>query len=438
MNLQADQKNILLKELSGIADQLSEKLSQKPAVQQEFPGLPDMFRRCFMNTAETTLRLSDEGVFLITGDIEAMWLRDSSAQVVQYLPFVKDHPAVREMVRGLILKQFHEICIDPYANAFNDVPKVSMWRTDRTEMNDWEWERKYEIDSLCYPVRLLNDYYTRTQDASVFTEEVHEGLRKIVTTFRTEQHHCEDSGYSFFRQWPGDPDVLSFDGHGAPVRFTGMTWSGFRPSDDACTYGYLIPSNLFASVILPYVSTFAKEVYQDDALLRDAAALAEEISAGIQAYGLLKDTPYGEIYAYETDGNGNYNFMDDANVPSLLSLPWLNVCKKDDPLYKRTRAAVLSDMNPYYYEGTAASGIGSPHTPPRYIWHIALCMQGLTSDDEAERMEMLRMLTATDAGTGFMHEGFLCDDPAQFTRSWFAWANSLFAHFVMDLFGLAE
>ncbi|MBP5250492.1 MAG: glycoside hydrolase family 125 protein [Lachnospiraceae bacterium] len=420
----------------GKVKELAEELTAKLKDKADEKTLK-MFKQCFMSTAETTLKILDDGsVYLITGDIKAMWLRDSSAQVVHYLPFAKDIEEVRELISGLIRKQFFCINMDPYANAFNPEPNGACWEHDITDMTDWEWERKYEVDSLCYPVKLLCDYFEKTKDKTVICDEIRQGLSKIIDVFKCEQKHFEDSPYRFTRVNCPPGDTLHNNGMGEPVGFTGMTWSGFRPSDDACRYGYLIPSNLFAAAVLKRAAALLKDEFHDTKLSDEALKLSGEITEGIEKYGVIKDSEFGEIYTYETDGLGNTLFMDDANVPSLMSLPWLGVCEKDDARYLGTRRAVLSHKNPYYYEGKAAKGIGSPHTPENYIWHISLCMQGLTSDDENERAALMEMLKNTDAGTGFMHEGFDKDDPEKFTRSWFAWANSLFALFTMDHYGL--
>jgi uncharacterized protein len=219
------------------------------------------------------------------------------------------------------------------------------------------------------------------------------------------------------------------------VAETGMTWSGFRPSDDACTYGYLVPSNMFAVVVLGYLAQIATQVLGEPALAVEAQQLRDAIDAGIQTFAKVEHSRHGTIYAYETDGRGNYNLMDDANVPSLLSLPYLGYRAKDDPVYLNTRAFILSADNPYFYRGAVAEGVGSPHTPKGYIWHIALAMQGLTAADPAERERILGLLERTDAGTDLMHEGFSADDPSQFTRPWFAWANSLFSELVLEYCG---
>lgn len=426
-------KEALVREVNDLADKLCAKLGEMYGLQQG-ETWSGTFRRCFVNTVETTVQcLEDGSIFLITGDIEAMWLRDSSAQVSHYMPFLREYPELAAMVRDLIARQFFYITIDPYANAFNAEPNGRCWEHDDTESNDWEWERKYEIDSLCYPVRLLEEYYRETGDQGVFTEGVLAGLKKIVETFLVEQHH-ETSPYRFQRSNCPPTDTLECDGKGVPVGDTGMIWGGFRPSDDACRYGYHIPSNLFAAHILEKAERILREMYGDEGTARQAAQLRTDILDGIRRFGMVRHETFGEIYGYETDGYGNYCLMDDANVPSLLSLPWLHVCESRDPVYQNTRRFVLSQENPYYYSGKAAQGVGSPHTPKGYIWPIALSVQGLTSEDEEEQKKLLETLLHTDAGTGYMHEGFDCQDPTKFTREWFAWSNSLFALFVIRKF----
>ncbi len=410
-----------------------EEIAKKEGAYWDDEHMRRTFENCYVSTAKTTTKFLENGeAYVFTGDIAAMWLRDSSAQVVHYLPFLKEYPILKDMVKGLITRQAKYIHIDPYANAFNEEANGNCWEKDITEYNPWNWERKYEIDSLCYPVWLMEQYVKNTGESDIFTPEVKTAFRDILDVWKREQHH-EESAYSFIRVNCPPSDTLSCEGKGEPVGYTGMTWSGFRPSDDACKYGYLIPSNMFASVALGYMEKFLREQYQDEKMAEEAAELKTQIEEGIQKYGVVEDEVYGKMYAYETDGLGNYNLMDDANVPSLLSLPWLAYCDKDDPIYKNTRAYVLSKKNPYYYEGSCAKGIGSPHTPDQYIWHIALTMQGLTSDDSQEREELLKTLLATDAGCEVMHEGFHCEKPEAFTREWFAWANSLFALFALSM-----
>lgn len=407
---------------------------QKKLIERGRPIIAEMFASTYLNTIETTVKLDENGAFVITGDIPAMWLRDSSAQVRHYLPLTKDDEDIRNLVASLVKRQALCIINDPYANAFNRTgEKLTQWgESDKTEFNNpMAWERKYEIDSLCYPVNLAYHFWKTSETSAHLDETFKAACSKILDVFETEQYHEEKSAYRFVRENCPSTDTLCNNGKGSPVAYTGMTWSGFRPSDDSCTYHYLIPSEMFASVILAYMVEMANEIYQDGALAARAAKLKAEIDNGIKKYAIVDHPDGGKMYAYETDGLGNYNLMDDANVPSLLSLPYLGYCEADDELYKNTRNFIFSHRNPYYFEGTAAKGIGSPHTPKDYIWHVSLAMQGLTSTDEKEIEYLLDLFETTTAGTGLMHEGFHVDNPDKFTRSWFAWANSIFAEFVI-------
>ncbi|THF85277.1 glycoside hydrolase family 125 protein [Deinococcus sp. KSM4-11] len=399
---------------------------------QDRPQLAQTFANCFPNTLDTTVKLLDDGTsFVFTGDIPAMWLRDSSAQVSHYLPLARHDPDLRRLISGLIRRQAMYLAIDPYANAFNAQPDGSGHGADQPPQGPWVWERKFELDSLCYPVSLLFRYWRATDDRDVFTPEVVQMLHTVLDVMGTEQRH-ETSAYRFERPDPWLPsDTLSHGGRGAPVAYTGMVWSGFRPSDDACTYGYLIPANMFAVVVLGQLAELARDVLNDPALAGRAEKMQAEIERGIQTYGVVEHPTHGRMYAYETDGLGHHVLMDDANVPSLLSVPYLGYRPADDPTYLNTRRFVLSSDNPYYFQGLHAAGVGSPHTPGGLIWPIALAMQGLTSTDPDERHRLLDMLERTTAGTAYMHESFHPDDPATFTRPWFAWANSLFAEFVV-------
>ena len=228
-------------------------------------------------------------------------------------------------------------------------------------------------------------------------------------------------------------DTLPAGGKGRPVNVTGMTWSGFRPSDDCCKFGYLIPANMMAVTALGYVEEISRDVYGDVELAGRCKALAEEIRDGIMDYGVVNHHKYGRIYAYETDGFGNYNLMDDANSPSLLAMPYLGYCSREDELYQNTRRFILSEDNPYYNAGSRAAGMGSPHTPEGYVWHIGIIMQALTSTDKKEIRNCLEMLADTHAGTNYMHESFNPEEPEEFTRPWFAWANSLFGELLGTL-----
>ena len=388
-----------------------------------------LYRRCASSTWETALRPQEDGsVFVLTGDIPAMWLRDSAAQVTHYLPLSAD-PEVGAVIEGVLRRQLAYILIDPYTNAFNPTPNDEGWVDDLPPKGPWAHERKYEVDSLCYPLRLLYLYWKQGGSDTLIREKLEEVTAVILRVWRTEQHHGEESPYWFVR--PTDcPPCLPCEGKGNPVTYTGMTWSGFRPSDDPCAYGYLTASNMMAVVVLGYMAQMLRTVCGNEPLAQECDTLREELDAGIRRYAVVEHPVYGPIYACETDGMGHYSMIDDANVPSLLSAPYIGYVDADDEVYRNTRRFLLSAENPYYYEGAYARGIGSPHTPPRYVWHLALVMQGLTAATAEEKREMLAMIAATDGGTDLLHEGFFVDNPAVYTRSWFTWPCSLFAEFV--------
>ncbi|GGA41697.1 glycoside hydrolase family 125 protein [Paenibacillus physcomitrellae] len=412
--------------LPQVIEQFLDKADQRLAA---YPELRKLFRNCFPNTLETTTkRLEDGTTFVFTGDIPAMWLRDSTEQVRHYIPFAKEDPELQDIMEGLIARQMFYINIDPYTNAFNETANDRHYRaTDECDLNPWMWERKYELDSLCFPVQLLYEYWQTTGRTSMFDDACYQALSSIVQVIQTEQHHMGKSPYRFVRQTELETETLQNDGRGLPVNYTGMSWSGFRPSDDANLFGYNIPSNMFAVVILGHIREIAEDIYKDSRLAARASKLRKEINYGIRAYGIYNHPVYGKIYAYETDGFGNYCLMDDAGTPGLMSIPYIGYVTADDPIYQNTRRFALSFDNPFYFEGKFAKGIGSPHTPGGYVWHMALAMQAMTSTDDEEIKALIDTLIDTDAGTGYMHEGFHPDNPADFSRPWFAWSNSLFA-----------
>lgn len=393
------------------------------------------FKTAFTNTWLHTLRHNNDTTFAITGDIPAMWLRDSSAQVRPYLLLAKDDPTVANVIAGLIKQQCSYINIDPYANAFNETANNAHWdNSDQTNTTSpWIWERKFELDSLCYPIQLAWLFYRNTQRTDHFDDTFIQAATAILHTLQVEQHH-ENSPYFFTRDCAISTESLANNGRGTPVAHTGMVWSGFRPSDDACTYHYLIPSNMFAAVILDHFITIFTDIIPRPDLRRQAQQLSQNIQEGLHRYGTCTNQHGATIWAYEVDGLGNSLVMDDSNVPSLLSAPYLGYCSADDPLYLATRATILSKENPYYYEGKYLQGIGSPHTPKNYIWPIALCIQGLTTNDKKTQETIIDTLVHTDAGTRMMHEGIDVNNPEQFTRPWFSWANMMFCELVLSYY----
>jgi len=408
------------------------------------PELAWLFENCYPNTLDTTVKIGTvdgkpggkSDAFVITGDIEALWLRDSSAQMQTYVHLAPKDAALRRVFTGLIARQARCILIDPHANAFMEDPTAKSnlgARTDQTEMKPGVAERKWEIDSLCYPMRLAHGYWTATRDKTPFDDLWAKAMRRAVATFREQQRKDGKGPYHFQRLNVSPTETLMFEGYGAPTRKVGLIHSMFRPSDDACLYPFLIPSNLFAVSALRMLATVQREARGDMAGATDSEALATEVEAALRAHGRMPDGQGGEVWAYEVDGFGNAIFMDDANVPSLSGLPLLGAADRSDPLFRRTAALAWSDRNPYFFTGTAARGIGGPHIGLDMIWPMSIITHAMNSDDDAVIRQCLAWLKTTHGGTGFMHESFNKDDPVKFTRSWFAWANGLFGELILDL-----
>ena len=400
--------------------------------QKAFPAAAPFAAPCFLSTIETTVQPLENGrYFVVTGDIPAMWLRDSSVQVINYIPYATHDASVQTILRGVIAKQADDICIDAYANAFNACANGKGFQ-DVTHCNPSVWERKYEVDSLCAPLYLAHRYWKETGDDAIFSSRFQQMLCRIVEVFLCEQNH-DQSPYSFERPNAPQTDTLSCSGRGTPIGYTGMTWSGFRPSDDCCEYGYLIPANMMACIAMEKAADICEHVYDDAKTQNLCLRLSKDIRAGLLKYGVAEHPSFGMVFVYETDGLGHHVFMDDANVPSLLSAPYLEFCSTEDPVYQATRRFVLSCHNPYFYEGCCAQGVGSPHTPQGYVWPIALTMQALTSNSPDEVFRCLQMLVTTHAGTFQMHESFDAQRPKVYTRPWCAWANTLFASLLVKL-----
>lgn len=401
------------------------------------------------NTARTTVRKRAENdTFVMTGDIPAMWLRDSCAQLSPLLRLVGEDETLGDLIGGLLATHWRMILIDPYANAFNEEPNGKRWDDDEPAQGPWVWERKFEIDSLAYPLDLAARLLA-AGNTSWITADTLPALTLILDVLETETEHEQRSDYYFRRADCPAQDTLVREGRGRLTTPCGLVWQGFRPSDDACSLGFNIPGNLFMASALRAVPAlaeaceragFSEELEERGEVRRlpladRAETLREGILKGVEAHGIKREGGVSRLW-YEVDGAGESLFMDDANVPSLLSLPYLGVIDARDPLYLATRAAVLSDENPFYYEGSALAGVGSPHTPEGYVWPIAKSIEGLTSTDESEKRAILELLLATTGGTGYMHEGVDCNDPANFTREWFSWSNAMFCELALDVAGI--
>ena len=396
--------------------------------------LATLFANCFPNALDTAVVPGEfdgkPDTVVLTGDIPAMWLRDSSAQVWPYLPFAAQDAKLRALLEGVIRRQTRCLLIDPYANAFMqdlNAPPLEWSRQDQTTMKPGVGERKYELDSLCHPIRLAYGYWKQTRDRAPFDRPWQQAMHLSVQTMRTQQQKSGPGPYNFQRSASAPTDTL-VNGLGNPIRPCGLIASAFRPSDDACIFSFLVPSNLFASRSLRQLAEMASELFHDSDLASECHSLADEVDHALLQHALVaRDS--GRIWAYEVDGFGGQVLMDDAAIPSLLSLPYLD-CSPDAQIYARTRRFVWSKSNPWFFQGPVFEGIGSPHVGRDKIWPMAQTIYGLTSESDAEILRCIEMLKASSANTGFIHESFDVADPGKFTRSWFSWANTLFGEFV--------
>ncbi len=429
----------------------AERLFRSDAVEKQIEALKNklvaidpklfwMFQNCLPNTLDTTVHYQktedgDDDTFVYTGDIHAMWLRDSAAQVWPYLRYVQEDEPLRHLIRGVIRRQLACILIDPYANAFNIGPTGSEWAKDMTEMKPELHERKYEIDSLCYPIRLAYEYWQQTGDSSVFDERWLKAMRAILDTFREQQNwNGMQTSYHFQRETEALHDTRSNNGYGHPGKACGLIASAFRPSDDSTIFPYLIPSNFFAVSVLRKAAAILRQVNKEMVMASECDQMATQVEAAIQQYAVVEHPKYGKVYAFEVDGYGSTLLMDDSNAPSLLCLPYLCDVDIDDPIYQNTRRFVWSEDNPYFFRGKAGEGIGGPHCGLDNPWPMSLVMKALTTNDRDEQEWCLREILKTDGDTGFMHESFNKDDAKKFTRAWFAWANTLLGELIVKMY----
>ncbi len=404
----------------------------------ENPRLKWMFSNCYPNTLDTTVHPveSEDGnpdTYVYTGDIPAMWLRDSGAQVWPYVRYVNEDPELKDMIAGVINRQFKCICIDPYANAFNVDPVGPANKTDWPVAGPYVFERKWELDSHCYPIRLAYEYWKISGDESVFGDTWLEAMSKMLSVMKEQQRKSGPGRYRFLRITDRQLDTKCVVGKGNPVNPIGLIASAFRPSDDATTFEFLVPSNFMAVSSLRKAAEILKKVNGKEEMALECLELASEVETALKKYAVVDHPEFGKIYAYEVDGYGSNFLMDDANVPSLLAMSYLGDVPSDDPIYQNTRKFVWSNSNPYFFKGTAGEGIGGPHIMSEVIWPMSIMMKAFTSDNDDEIRDCICQLMTTDAGTGFMHESFHRNDSELFTREWFAWQNTLFGELILKI-----
>jgi meiotically up-regulated gene 157 (Mug157) protein len=382
----------------------------------------------------------EELSFVITGDIEAMWLRDSANQLLAYTSLLKHNRSFDSMAsvfRGAINLQARYILEAPFCNAFqapdeSGIPRRSSMNSDQISPSfDYmkTFSCQWELDSVASFLQISAEYAAATGDTEFFGQwQWKEAVKKVLETAESMMMNSyDDEGtwlhtpYTYCAPYGGTPIN---DCNGSPHRGNiGLVRSFHRPSDDACTYQYLIPSNMMFSVALNESSKIMERIEETgaggaQALTKQMRKMASGIRDGIEKYGVVRDIKYGEVYAYEVDGYGSANMMDDPNVPSLLSAPYLGYVSRDNKIYKNTRRKILSKDNPYYAWGPVISGVGSPHTLPGKAWPMANIMTILTSDNDSEIVKNLKDLVGSTAGLGLMHESVHSHYEGQFSRQW--------------------
>lgn len=394
--------------------------------------LQRMFCQCFPNTLDTTVyythRESQSDTFIVTGDIPAMWIRDSVNQVWPYLQYITKDKELNNLFIGLIYRLTRCIISDPYANAFK-----------RELHNGWPvvWERKYELDSLASFFRISSAYYQTTHDMQPFDEYWVFAIRKALEIIHLEQNSLDKDSQKILFQFKTHTGHLHpavrMRGYGYPSKHCGLSRCVFRPSDDETVFPYLIPANAMMVVNLRRLTPLLEVLYVTDAA-QLAHKLADQLNYGVKKWGIVTHPKFGKVYAYEVDGFGSQCLMDDPNIPSLLSLPYLGFCSTDDEVYKNTRKMILSTFNPFFAKGKYAQGITSPHFGVcDHFWPMATIMQAITTQNENEIIDCLKILKKTHAKSYFMHESINVDNPNEYTRPWFAWVNSLFGELIVKI-----
>ncbi|OAX85154.1 hypothetical protein ACJ72_00456 [Emergomyces africanus] len=427
--------------------------------------LAQIFRNAFPNTLDTTVRWHVNGTekknslqgqawegpqsFIVTGDINAEWLRDSTNQLSQYQRLAKKDPKIKTLILGAINTQVEYVLQSPYCNAFQPPPPSCLKPIPSTQKDTVHpaydksvvFECKYELDSLAHFLALSNRFYAETKSTEFISHKWYRAVQAVLRVIQeqSEPTFAEDgqydrNEYTFYRWTDVGTETLNLGGIGNPLNSgTGLVRSAFRPSDDATTFGYFIPANAQMAVELNRTAETIKAAGGRPKLIEELMNRAAIIEHGIRNHGIVGNGNFGDVYAFEVDGYGSRLLMDDANMPSLLALPLLGFVDRNDQIYKNTRKMILSKAgNPYYLSGPAFHGIGGPHIGVKNAWPMSVLVRARTSDDDDEIMESINMVRNVSL-LGLIHETINVNNVSDYTRSWFAWANSVFAETILDI-----
>lgn len=432
------------------------------------PDLARLTENALPNTLDTTILYHSNTdplnleTFVVTGDIHAEWLRDSARQLSIYQSFIKFDPSLKDLIKGAIHTQSKYISVSPYCNAFHP-PEGSGVSRGETAMDkvyphpNWHYvfECKWEVDSLASFLTLTREYFDATQDETVFDKLWFDAMSNLLTVLRRESSPTFNSEgkvmpfyYTFQRDTNIGTETLPLAGLGNPVNFdVGLIRSAFRPSDDSTIFQFFIPGNAYLQVELEKISQILRTV-EPKLLARGAKGefltnvieksgkFAKDIKSAIYEHAIVDHPRWGKVFAYEIDGYGGTNLMDDANIPSLLSLPDLGFVDRHDEIYQNTRKMILDKAgNPYYLKGVHFKGIGGPHIGIHNAWPMSLLLQIRTTDSDEEILENLDLIKSTTGGLGLVHESIHVNHAkgSSYTRPWFSWANSEFGKTILDL-----
>ncbi|KXG52688.1 Six-hairpin glycosidase [Penicillium griseofulvum] len=430
--------------------------------------LAQLFRNAFPNTLDTTIRWHTNGstssgtnvkrdgaqwsgvqTFIVTGDINAEWLRDSTNQLTNYQTLAAKDKRLYSLILGAINTQSEFVIQSPYCNAFQP-PALSGIKPEASSQKDtvhpaydesFVFECKYELDSLAHFLQLGTEFHENTGSTEFLTDRWYKALNTVLKvvdaqsqpTFNAQGQFIKNQ-YTFERQTTIGTETLSLAGVGNPLNGeTGLIRSAFRPSDDATILGFFIPPNAMMSVQLQKTAKVIKAAGGPADLVADLQERGTKLAKAVRDHGIVQHPKYGDVYAFEVDGYGSRILMDDANIPSLLSLPYLGFVDKSDTVYQNTRKMITDKAsNPYYLVGPQFHGIGGPHIGLENAWPMSLLVQAMTSDDDAEIIGNLNLVRNSSL-LGLVHESINVTNIKDYTRPWFSWANSVFAQTVLKI-----